>query len=111
MNDPMADRNKIDLLGFTQPVAGFLRCRRKVGHFFNRIGLVDQRFLVRPGSAQPRPGADAVHLTFDEAIEIAARAGCENLKLEARGAGIDDQNCVHGLHTAATAAFLRRASA
>ena len=111
MNHAVADRNKIDLLCFTQPVTGFLRGRRKVWHLFNRIGLVDQRLLVRPGSAQPRPGANAVHLAFDEAIEIATGAGRKDLKLEARGASIDDENCVHGLHTAATAAFFRRASA
>ena len=111
VNHAVTDRDKIDFLGFAQPVAGFLGCRRKVRHFFSRIGLVDQRFLVRPGSAQPRPGANSIHLTLDEAIEIAARAGREDLKLEARGASIDDENCVHGLHTAATAAFFRRASA
>ena len=95
MNDAVTDRNKIDLLRFTQPVAGFLGGRRKVRHLFNRIGLVNQWFLVRPGSAQPRPGANAVHLAFNEAIEIAARAGREDLKLETRGASIDDENCVH----------------
>ncbi len=84
MNDTMAHRDKIDLLGFTQPVAGFLRRRRKVRHFFGGIGLVDQRFPVGPCRPQPRPSADTVHLTFDEAIEFAVRAGSEYLKLEAR---------------------------
>ncbi len=32
---------------------------------------------------QPRPGADAVHLAFDQAVEITAGVGRKNLKLEA----------------------------
>src|SRR5262249_62387156 len=77
-----------------------------------RESLFNQRCLVVALSPQARPSANAIHLAFDETVEILALAiESEDLKLKARGAGVDDQNRIHGGHTAATAVFRRRGSA
>jgi hypothetical protein len=105
MDNPMADGNQMDFLRASQPIARFLGSGGKIRNFFRPEGLIDQYCLVGTLSSQARPGSDAVHLTFDEAIELVGRTGREDLKFEARRAGIDHKNCVHGLHTAATVAF------
>src|SRR5262249_62353706 len=77
-----------------------------------RESLFNQRCLVVALSPQARPSANAIHLAFDETVEILALAiESEDLKLKARGAGVDDQNRIHGGHTAAKAVFRRRALA
>ena len=42
VNHAVPDGHKIDLLSLPQPVARFLRRRRKVRNFLSRIGLIDQ---------------------------------------------------------------------
>ncbi len=109
--DAMADGDEIDLLRLAQPRPGSLQRRREIAHLVRRVGAVDQRFCVGAFGAQPRPRADPVHLALDQALEIAASPDLEDLELEARGAGIDDEDRVHGGHAAGTAAVWRRASA
>src|SRR5262249_24656367 len=112
MNDPMADGHESDLLRGSQPIACFLGGGRKIRDLFRRESLVNQRCLVGALSSQARPSANAIHLAFDETVEILALAiESEDLKLKARGAGVDDQNRIHGGHTAATAVFRGRGAA
>jgi hypothetical protein len=110
----MADRDQVDLLGVAQPRADFQHGGRQVGHLLHRIALIDQRFSVGAAGAQARPHADAVHLAFDEALEIGT-AGSVQLELDARRSRVDDEDRIHGglprVHAAGTAAMRRRASA
>src|SRR5262249_62272379 len=100
------------LLGAAQQIACFLGGGRKFRDLFRRESLVNQRCLVGALGSQARPSANAIHLAFDETVEILALAiEAEDLELEARRAGINDQNRIHDGHTAATAVFRRRASA
>ena len=86
---------RLTFWGFTQPVAGFLALPQEGPAPFQQGRTGRSAASSRPGSAQPRSGADFIHLTLDEAIEIATGAGCKDLNLEARRAGIDDKNCIH----------------
>jgi hypothetical protein len=105
MDNPMADGDQIYFLRASQPITRFLGGSRKIRNLFRREGLIDQYCFVGTLGSQARPGTDTVHLTFDEAIKFVATTGREDLKFEARRAGIDHKNCVHGLYTAGTATF------
>ena len=64
MNDAMADRDKLYAGGLAQPFGGGRSSRRHISDFGRCIRLVDQRRPVRRFSAQARPGANSVNLSF-----------------------------------------------
>ena len=108
----MTDGEKIDLLRTAQPVARNLNGGRQIRDFVGIICLVDQGLFIRALGLQARSGADAIDLALHQTVKLTTRAlDRENLEFQARRSGVDDQNCVHGDHTAATAALRRRASA
>ena len=111
MDAPMSDGDELDLLRLEQPGTGGMDCGGKVDYLVRRIGLVDQGPLVGRLGAQPRPRADAVDLTFDQAFQVGHRAEREHLELEARRARIDDEDRFHVGHAAGKTAARRRASA
>jgi hypothetical protein len=110
VNDPMADRKERDLQFLAQPGASLLGGGGQVRDALGRVGLIDQGGRAVLG-AQARARPDAVDLALDEPLQVAGRSGGKDLELEAGGAGIDDEDGVHGDHTAGTAARRRRASA
>ncbi len=111
MDHAMTDCDGIELLRLAQPGSDLLHRGRKVGRVLHAIALVDQPCSVGSLGAQPRARSDAVHLALDQALEIAAPRGPEHLELDARRAGIGDQDRIHDVHAAGSAAMRRRASA
>ena len=106
MDDPMPDRDRLELLRVAQP-----RCRRAkrggdVGHALARIGLVDQNRAVGRNGAQARPRADAVNLALDQAAQRAGALDAEYLELDAGRACIDDENRVHGVRPLAVPQYV-----
>ncbi|MGX1292884.1 hypothetical protein AB7M75_002792 [Bradyrhizobium ottawaense] len=111
MNDAMTDRDRRNPELVAQPVAGNRHGGGHIGHSFNRIGAIGQRIAARTAGAQARAAADAVHLSLDLTPERTVAQCRIDLKLDARRAGIDDQDRVHGDHAATDGAFWRRACA
>ncbi len=111
MHHPVTHRHRIDATLLAQPRPRRAQSRRDVGDGSGLIGLVDQHTAVGGSGPQPRAAADAVDLAPDLALRIAAVLDREDLELDARRAGIDDEDGIHGAHTAGTAAARRRASA
>ena len=104
MNDAMADRNRGDAKLIPQPGAGDRHGGGNVSDRFDRIGAVGHGIAGCAAGAQPRAAADAVHLSLDLPPQFAIALNREDLKLDAGGAGIDDEDGVHGAHAAATGA-------
>ena len=78
-----------------------------VGRSRTSVGeLIDEGGAGRVGGAQPGMHADAVHLAADPPLRGAVD-DVEELELQARRAGIDDEQRLHQACTAA-AAFVRR---
>src|SRR5262249_23849905 len=115
MDDPVPDRDQVDLLRLAQPAADLEHGGGQVGDVLHRVILVDERLAVGAAGAQPRPHADAVHLAFDQAFEPAGAGRSEQLELDARRSRIGDEDRIHvrllGDHAAGNAALRRRASA
>jgi hypothetical protein len=80
----------------------------RVGDLGRRPGAVDEGAARPVGGAEPRPDGDPVDLTAHAPFEPVA-IEAEELELQTRGAGVDDEDRVH--QAAATAVVLRRASA
>ncbi len=55
--------------------------------------------------------ADSLHLPLDQTFEVCGGLDREDLKFHARRAGVDDEDRVHGVYAAGSAAMRRRASA
>jgi hypothetical protein len=106
----MADGNGIDVEFVAQPGAGDRHRGRHIRHLLDRIGSVRQRIAAWTTGAKPRAAADAVHLALDLPPQSALAFHREDLELHAGGAGIDDEDRVHGSH-AAIAVLRRRALA
>ncbi len=71
--------------------------------------LVGEDRAVGAPCDQMRPRPDALELTLEPAREPVAVADGENLELDARGAGVDDEDAaIHGAHPAATLGIERR---
>ena len=95
VDDTMTDRQKIELLRFTQPGSDRLDSGR---HVRNRFGLkcaVDERGSAGTVGTQPRPCPDAVHLPLDQPLKATPFMGVVDLEFHARRAGIDDEDRVH----------------
>src|SRR5262249_16225756 len=73
MDNTMADGEEVELLRAAQPVARDLNGRRQIANFVGIVSLVDQGLLVRTFGFQARSRADAIDLTFDETMKLAAR--------------------------------------
>ena len=111
MDDAMADGDGVDVEFVAQPGAGDRHRGRHIRHRLDRIGPVGQRIAGRAAGAQSRTAADPVHLALDLPLQPALAFHREDLKLDAGGAGIDDEDRVHGDHAAAIGALRRRALA
>ena len=61
--------------------------------------------------AEARPRADSFHLALDQTFEVCGCLDREDLEFHARRAGVDDEDRIHGVHAAGSAAMRRRASA
>src|SRR3954454_16166449 len=110
MDDPVANRGRLELLRFAQPGAGSLECRRNILQLLGWVSLINQLYLVRALRAQPRLRSDAVHLPFDQAL-WPRRVRRKYLELDARRTGVDDKDRTHRGQAFGRAALLRRASA
>jgi hypothetical protein len=111
VNDAMAHGDEVYALRFAQPRSGGLDGGGKIGDLIRGIRPVDQRLLVDALRAKTRPRADALDLALDQPAQLLASIRREDLELEARGAGIDDEDRVHGDHAAGKTAAPRRALA
>ena len=112
VNNPMSDGEEIDLLRAAQPIPRDLDGGRQIRDFVGTIRLVDQGLFVRTLGLQAWTAADPIDLAFAQAVKLATRAvGCEYLEFQARRSSIDDEDGIHGGHTAVTVARRRRASA
>ena len=96
MNDAMADRDEGGFLRLAEPVAHRRHRGRNIGYLVRRKFLVDQRRPVLAFGAQLRATADTVHLPPEQAPRLPSLADREYLEFDARGAGVDDENCFHG---------------
>src|SRR5581483_11820785 len=111
MHDAVADRDRRDPDLLPQPVAGDRHGSGYIGHGFDRKSAIGQRIATRSVGTQARAAADAVYLSLDLAAEHAIALGRIDLKLDAGGARVDDQDRIHGDHAATVGAFWRRACA
>src|SRR6516162_903550 len=95
MDDPVAHRDKIEALSFAEPLCYRGNRSRDIRYLLRFITPVDQgRFVVCLGS-EPRLGTYPVDLTFDEPFELTITLNSKYLELDARRAGIDDQDRIH----------------
>ena len=113
MDDAMADRDRDRGFCVSRSQAPtFCIAAGRSGTSSAPIGLVDQRRAVGPArragaGASPMP---SIWPLIRRLSSLGAR-GPEHLELDARRAGIDDEDRVHGGHAAGSAAMRRRASA
>jgi hypothetical protein len=84
MDDPVTDGDGLDLPRLAQARSRRMQGGGNVLDLLRRIGLVDQRLLIRPFGAQPRPSTDAIHLSLDQALGLAVSVDCEHLEFDAR---------------------------
>ena len=96
VDDTVADGNEVEFLVLPQPTPCFGDCCSDVSHLVARILSVDQDSPVIGLGAQPRPGADTVHLSFDEPRQACISINPIDLKLDTGGTGIDHKYGVHG---------------
>src|SRR5262245_40984993 len=96
MNNAMAYGDNVEALILAQPTCCLVDCGRDVRYVMTRIFFVDENGLVIRLGTQPRPCANAVHLTLDQPDQACGAVYSEHLKLYARRAGVDHQNGVHG---------------
>ena len=96
VNNPMTDSDRLEVLRVLQPPSRGSHRGRDVWHLFQRIGLVDQERVVRPVRTQTRPRSNSVKLTFHQTFEAGPSLDLKHLKFDARRAGVDDEDRVHG---------------
>ena len=108
VHDTVADRPELEAAEARQPAPELARGGGKVGQLPRRIAAVDQRRAISADGLQPRMHADAVDLPLHPPLQPLAVDG-EDLELEARGAGVDDEDRLH--QAAGTAIFARSALA
>ena len=110
MHDPVADRTWHAAKPPDQPRFKPAERRIQVRYLVRRVSLVDQ---ARPASIlgrQMRPGADSLQLTLERELQPVAVDEVEQLELDARRAGINDQQRFdHAGHATAAVAAARRA--
>src|SRR5262245_4700033 len=95
MNNAMTYGDNVEALILAQPTCRLVYCGSDVRHGVARKLFVDEDGLVFRLGTQPRPCANAVHLTLDQPDQACGVVYSKYLKLYARRAGIDHQNCVH----------------
>ena len=111
MDHPMPDRQWPDAAQAShQPIVELPQSRRAVLDLGRLEPRVDQARTRGVDGRQMRPGADAFELTLEGEFQPGPGRDMEQLELDARRAGIDDQErALHRHHSAATAAAVRRA--
>ena len=92
MHDAMADRNRQGSDLGTQELHDLAERRRDVGDVGPRPGLVDEDFTLCALGDQVRMDADALDLALEPALQLVAGANREQLELDARAAGVDDED-------------------
>jgi len=95
MHDPMPHGDRLQLLRLAQPGSCERKRGRRIAHALRRVGRIDQPRPIGRRGAKPRPHADAIHLALDQPLEGALPVGLVHLELDARGAGVDDEDGVH----------------
>ena len=99
MHHAMTDRNRQASDFRAQELYHLAQGRRHVAHFPGRPGLVDKDFALRVLGGEAWMDADPLDLAFQTALQPITRADGEQLKLDARAAGVDDENGLgHGSH-------------
>ena len=111
MNNAMADRDKIDVLGLAQPICCARNRRRDIDTvrcvMIRRPAAIRQ--MLRRAAAAATPMPSICPLTRRRRAYRVPKL--KDLKLDTRGARVDDQNSVHAAHAAVMLADLRRAAA
>ena len=97
VHDPVADGRELDAAERLEPGAGWRRVPREVEDPPTSIA-VDEGRPGAVGGTEARMDADAVDLSADPAPRVAV-GDVEDLELQARRAGVDDEDRRHG-HTA-----------
>ena len=99
MHHTMTDRDRQASNLCAQELYHLPQGRGHVAHLPRRPGLVDKDLALRVFGGEARMDADPLHLSFQTALQPIARADGEQLKLDARAAGINDENGLgHGSH-------------
>ena len=94
--DGDGQRSDLGAQEFDQPAQG----SRHVGHLGGGPGLVDQDFAPGALGNDMRTDSDALDLALEPALQPIAPADREQLELDARAAGVDDEDGVgHGRQT------------
>ena len=96
MNDAVSDRRKLNFLCLAQPIARDCDRGRDIGNFLGGVRLVDERLAVARLGAKPWSRANSVKLAFDEALRATGGSLVKYLEFDARRAGVDDKDRVHG---------------
>jgi hypothetical protein len=96
VDDPMSDRNRIDVMFLAEPGSGGVQGRGHVGDLVAFEVLVHDVRAVGAARAQSWLRSDAVDLPFDLTGQISGACNGENLKLYTGGTGINDQDRIHG---------------
>jgi hypothetical protein len=91
----VANRNKLEILVLVQPPPRHGDCGSDVRHLIPAVFPVNQNGLVIALSAQPRPGANALHLASHKPNQTCGAIDSEYLKLHAGRAAVDDKYCIH----------------
>ena len=88
----MTDRDRQASNLCAQELYHLAQGRGHVAHLPARPCLVDKDFALRVFGDEARMDADPLDLAFQAALQPIARADGEQLKLDARAAGVDDEN-------------------
>ena len=94
VNDTVADSPKLEAFERRQPGAGLGDRRGQVGNLGRLIAALDDPGAGAVGRTQAGPDADAVDLPAQAPFERAL-SDLEDLELQARRAGVDDEDRVH----------------
>jgi hypothetical protein len=95
MDDAVANRNKFEVLVLMQPPPRHGDCGPDVRHLIPAVFPVNQNGLVITLSAQPRLGANALHLASHKPNQACGAIDSEYLKLHTGRAAVYDKYCVH----------------
>jgi hypothetical protein len=111
VNHAVTNREQVQPLGLAKPGGHGGHRRGNVGDLVRCVGFLDERGLIAPACRKVRPGADALELTFDQKSQLEGLLDGENLELDARRAGVDDEDRIHRDQAFGNGAARRRASA
>src|ERR1043166_4357304 len=92
VNNAMPNRDRLKSLCFAQPAPCSRQGSRNVRYPFRRIRFIDELALARAFGPQSRLRPDTVDLPFDQAARLGLAVRTEDLELDPRRTGVEDEN-------------------